>query len=307
MCLGKVILKRWVKDYNLPIKTYQEPYFSYLVDLYDDYFDTHKKLNMLKEAVSNFKSEDKFLAHYYEVRDKVIQSIKSKEEFQEFNTGDLSKFNINSGYCKNDIYKQTSVNKYFVSIDLVKANYQALRYINPEIVSNTSSYEEFIGLFTDLEYMAKSKYLRQVVFGNINPKRQIKVERYLIEQVINLLLENKIFESDDIQMALSDEVIFEISPEKIDKFCKESKSLVLAAIIKATLNIDVDIEVFKLVSVADKYYAKEFLNKKGYELKGVPQIYFPQVYKKYNNLSLEDRDLVFYHENQLAKFLNPVF
>lgn len=303
--LGKDVIKRWVKDYNLPIKIYQEPYFSYLVDLYDDYFNTHAKLELLKEAVAKFESEDKFLAHYYEVRDKVIKSMKSKQEFQDFNTGDITKFNITSSYPKNDIYKQTCVDKYFVSIDLVKANYQALKYISPEIVSNTNSYEEFIGLFTNLEYMAKSKYLRQVIFGNINPKRQIKVERYLIEQVIDTLLAGELFTEEDIQMASSDEVVFEISVDDVAKFSDETANL--TKFIKDNLNIDVDIEVFKLVSVEGKYYSKEFLNKDGYELKSVPQVYFPQVYKKYNGLELHDNDLVFYHEHQLAKFINPVF
>lgn len=301
--LGKDVLKRWSKDYNLPIKIYQEPYFSYLINLYDNYLHTKNKLNLLEETVSKFETEDKFLAYYYEVRDNVIQSMKSKQEFQDFNIGDLSKFNITSSYPKNDIYKQTCVNKCFVSIDLVKANYQALKFISPEIVSNTNSYEEFIKLFTDLDYMAKSKYLRQVIFGNINPKRQIKVERYLIEQVIDLMLEGDYFKQGEIQMASSDEVVFELSEELVPKYAESSD--LLKELVKATLNIDVDIEVFKLVSVEGKYYAKEFLNKKGYELKAVPQIYFPQVYKKYNKLDLEENDLVFFHEGQIAKFLNP--
>lgn len=303
--LGKEVLKRWVKDYNLPIKIYQEPYFSYLVDLYDDYLNTNAKLELLKEAVSKFESEDKFLAHYYEVRDNVIQSMKSKEEFQEFNTGDLTKYNISSKYPKNDIYKQTCVGNYYVSIDLVKANYQALKFVNPNIVNNTNTYEEFIGLFTDLEYMAKSKYLRQVIFGNINPKRQIKVERYLIEQIIDTLLAGEMFTADEIEMATSDEVVFRVSKEFAETFIAKTQEL--TTFIKNTLNIDVDIEVFKLVSVEGKYYAKEFLNKSGYELKAVPQIYFPQVYKKYNNMEIIENDLMFYHEHQLAKFINPMF
>lgn len=303
--LGKEVLKRWVKDYNLPIKIYQEPYFSYLIDLYDDYFNTHSKLELLKNAVGKFESEDKFLSYYYEVTDKAIDSIKSKEEFQEFNTGDLSKYDIKSNYPKNNIYKETCVDKYYVSIDLVKANYQALKYVNPSIVSNTNSYEEFIGLFTDLEYMTKSKYLRQVIFGNINPKRQVKVERYLIEQVIDLVIAGELFKAEDIHMASNDEVVFELSEELVDKYSSNANDLM--KFIKDTLGIDVDIEVFKLVSIEGKYYSKEFTNKEGYELKGIPQIYFPQVYKKYNNKDLHDNDLVFYYEHQLAKFINPVF
>ena len=42
------------------------------------------------------------------------------------------------------------------------------------------SYEDWVKKFTDLEYIIESKYTRQVVFGKLNPSRQIKVENYMI-------------------------------------------------------------------------------------------------------------------------------
>lgn len=300
--LGKDVLKRWVKDYDLPINIYSEPYFSYLVDLYDDYLGTKSKFKLLEEAVSKFEEEDKFLSYYYDVRDEIINSIKNKSEYEDFNTADLSKFEVLSNYPKNNIYKNDYLNKYFISIDLVKANYQSLKYINPKIVSNTNTYDEFISLFTDLSYMSKSKYLRQNIFGNMNPKRQAKVERYLIEKIIDFV-KNELLDINDIKMASTDEVVFELSLEKADELSNKSKDITKK--IEDELNIQVDIEIFKLSSIND-FYVKEFINKEGYELKGGSKIYFPQVYKKYNNLKLDEKDLTFFYEGNLAKFIEPI-
>lgn len=301
---GKDVLKRFTKDYNLPIKIYSEPYFSYLIELYDDYLNTKSKLKLLEGAVSKFENESQFLANYFKVVDEIIDDIKSKPSFEEFNNCKLDQYQIVSKYPKNDIYKQIHTGKYFVSIDLVKANFQALKYFNEELVNHTSNYKEFLGNYTDVEYFAESKHLRQVIFGNLNPKRQAKIERYLIESVINYLINNNIINSDDIKMATTDELVLSISEENINHWVDKAETL--TATIKENLSIEVDIEVFKLVSVLDSYYAKEFLNKAGYQLMCVPQTYFPQVYKAYNGLEIEEKDLVFYYEHKLVKFLEAI-
>lgn len=301
---GKDVLKRFTKDYNLPIKIYSEPYFSYLIELYDDYLNTKSKLNLLEKAVLNFENESQFLANYFKVVDAIIDNIKSKPAFEEFNNCKLDQYQVTSKYPKSDIYKQINTGKYFVSIDLVKANFQALKYFNAELVNDKSNYKEFLANYTDIEYFAESKHLRQVIFGNLNPKRQAKIERYLIELVINYLIENGIIHADEIKMVTTDELVFSISEEKINDWVDKVDTL--TDVIKETLSIDVDIEVFKLESVLDSYYVKEFLNKEGYQLMCVPQLYFPQVYKAYHGLEIEDKDLVFYHEHKLAKFLEPI-
>jgi len=301
---GKDVLKRFTKDYNLPIKIYSEPYFSYLIESYDDYLNTKSKLNLLEDAVSKFENESQFLAHYFKVVDAMIDDIKSKPSFEEFNNCKLDTYQVVSKYPKNDIYKQMNTGQYFVSIDLVKANFQALKYFNEELVNHTSSYKEFLANYTDIEYFAESKHLRQVIFGSLNPKRQAKIERYLIELVINYLMDNGMINSDDIKMATTDELVLSISEENVNHWVDKVETL--TAVIKETLSIDVDIEVFKLASVLDSYYAKEFLNKEGYQLMCVPQLYFPQVYKAYHGLEIEEKDLVFYHEHKLAKFLEAI-
>ncbi|WP_297419039.1 hypothetical protein [Clostridium sp.] len=299
------VLKRFVKDYSLPIQIVQEPYFTYFVELYNEQYKTKEKLNLLDKALENFNSDEEFLAEYYKIRDNIIKTIEATDVYQEYNTMKLDKYTVpNNGYPKHDIFNMGNVNKYFMSIDLKKANFQALKWFNPEIVLNCESYAELLGKFTDLEYMKESKYLRQVIFGNMNPKRQVKLERYITEQILNYLLTTPFFIETDIRMVSNDEIIFEISHE--DSLCIMTDKLIND--IKNNLNFDVDIETFKLNNIegSTKFFVKEFKNKNGYELMCIPLVYHSQIYKKYNDLPMEDNDLLFYYENQVCKFINPL-
>lgn len=60
---------------------------------------------------------------------------------------------------------------FFFSLDLKKVNYHVLKFYYPNLVLNTHTYEDFIGQFTEFDYIRKSKYIRQVIFGNLNPKK----------------------------------------------------------------------------------------------------------------------------------------
>lgn len=302
---NKHILKRWSNDFNIPIKIYEEPYFSYFIELYDNHFGTKRKLNFLNDALAKFESAENFLAYNNKVTDNIVSYIVSKKEYSDFLNVDMDKFSVESSYPKNDIYNKHNTGKYFVSIDLVKANFQTLNYINSNLTDGLVSYEDFIAKFTDLDYIKKSKYIRQIIFGKLNPKRQIKIARFLIEKIINYLLEKELIDKEKIVMASSDEFIFEVEEDKLDKFINMDENL--RSIVKKDLYLDIDIEIFKLNSISDKYFVREFKNKEGYAFSCVPAMYYAQIFKKYNNIDIEDNDLVFVYENVLAKFLEPLF
>lgn len=301
------ILKRFVKDYSLPIQVVQQPYFDYYLNLYNNDYNTKEKFNLLKDAISKYNSEEEFLNQYYIIRDNIINSTKTTKSFQEFNTMNLDKFNVpNKNYPKHDIFNLGNVDKYFMSIDLTKANFQALKYFNKEIVLNCDTYNDLISMYTDLNYMKESKYLRQVIFGNMNPKRQVKIERYIIEKVLNYILEKNFFKEDSIRMVSNDEIIFELEFSEAYDVWKDD-FIKLKELIAKNINADVDIEVFKLTNIGDtKYFVKHFINKDGFELMCIPIVYHAQVYKKFKNLQIEDYDLLFFYENQVCNFLNPI-
>lgn len=299
------VLKRFVKDYSLPIQLLQEPYFDYFIDLYNKQFDTKNKYKLLCDTINICGNEQNFMEQYHKIKDNILETtMKNNSIFIEFNNAKLEEYNIpHNSYGKDNVFNEGNVDKYFLSIDLKKANFQAMKYYNKNLVLGFNTYDEFMYNFTDLEYMIKSKYIRQVIFGNLNPKKQIKIQQFLTYKLLEKLIDKQLINKDNVQMLSPDEIVCEFN---IDNFTAEY-SIELTDTIKNLMSLDVDIEIYKLGQIKPfKFYVKKFVNKQGYELTCVPLFYFSQVYKMYNNLKLNDYDLSFFFENQVAKFIKPL-
>lgn len=312
------VLQRFVKDYKLPITIFEKDLFDYFLDLYDVTLNTHEKFNMLKNTLDKFESSQTFLDYYYELRDKIINDLNQKESYKKFTNFDMNFYSINEKiFPKSDVFKEHNIGKVFMSIDLVKANYQSLKYFDKDIVDNTATYEDFIKQYTDIDYFYKSKYLRQVIFGNINPSRQQVIEKYMTSQILNHLLEKELFSLEHVKMFSADEIVIEFSSELYNYNLKSYKNYSdsLTKMIK-NLGFEVDIEIYYLDVIKSKSnsdkdkiygYVKEFKNKKGVEFMSVSQVFKVQVLKHYYGLPIEENDLIFFHEGRRCKFLEPIF
>lgn len=278
------LLRRFVKDFSLPIQLVQKPYFDYYLDLYDDVFGTKNLFRMF-------------------AKDEVIKAVTSTAKYQEFNNDKLERFSVPGGIEKGSIYNPDNDGRYFVSFDLKKANYNALKFYHPDIVFSTRTYDEFIEKFTDLEYFKKSKYIRQVIFGNLNPKKQAKIQRYIIRQLLEVV--SLYFPEDKIKEASHDEIVVAIEAPEEYLANTEFRDALFEKV--NDLGIELNSNVFSLRQLKPyPYYVKEYYNEKRVEFKAVPSLFMPQVIKHYFGRSIEDYDLFFYHEGQIAKFITPI-
>lgn len=308
--------KRFVSDMNLPICIFDEPYFTYFINLYENNFQSLTKWNSLCSLIeTTFNNNAQlFLNEYYQVRDKMINDILNSDSYKNFNNMDMSIFSFkNYNFSSSNIYNENNANKKFISIDLKKANFQALKLVN---VINDDSYDEYVSHYTNIQYIKNSKYTRQVVFGKLNPKRQITVEKYIISLIYKLLCSLDWFNLivDKVESFASDEIVFSIKPN-IDDYTVKFSISDLELYIKKELGYLTDVEYFELSM--HKFYTyneqkfsifkKHFLNiEKKDEILTVPMFYYAQVYKLLNNLPIEDNDLLFNMEGQVSKFLNPL-
>ena len=299
-------LKRFVKDYSLPIQLFREPYFDYFLKLYNKQFSTQEKFDLLSRTIESLDGESNFMEQYHKIKEDILNTMKENKKYIEFNSISLEEFDIPShNFSKNNVFNCKNVGKIFISIDLKKANFQAMKYYSSDLVLNHSSYESFMDNFTDLEYMKQSKYIRQVIFGNLNPKRQIKIQQYLTYNLLKCLIEGDFIKKEDVKMLSPDEIVCEFNIE--DYLLYNNYDIHLQNIIKNEMRLDVDVEIYNLKQIGTfDYYVKEFINKTGYEIMCVPVIYFAQIYKLYNNIDLNDYDLTFFYENQVAMFLKPL-
>ena len=303
-----VLKKRFCKDFGLPIKMYEDDaIFQSRLDLFENMFQSRTKWEMfVNNLVNNYENEQDYLEQDNKLLDELIASIKNNEAYVRFNTEDFNNFGLGKdfNYPDRDIYKDTLVGQQFISIDLKKANFQALHYYDSSIFNGASTWEEYIKKFTKDPIKPLSKHFRQVMFGALNPKRTTTYEKFLMGQLLKQLIH-----------------YFDLSNEQIVSFnCDEivlsaTKDVSVAGILHVLKWFDLDchVQAFTLKKIAKDVYCKEFTwsdNEQEIgtrEYKKVNHLVYPFVARMENEEVPEVNDYYFMHEGILAKLCeNPL-
>ena len=309
--LLKQFRSKFVKDYQLPIQVVQSPYFEANLKLLEDDCQANLKyLDLLETVRDKFGGNmQKFLEYRHSVEDQILGYILNSEAYKAFN-GDKSTIPSEPPIVGSlELYTKEQCGCFFVSYDMIKANFQALRYANPAIVKDCDTYEQFIEKFTDIEYFKHAKQLRQVLFGKLNGKRTSSIEKY-----ISNLFAKELAKRHEGKMKLysikTDEIILKFlgTEEEFKKLCVKNEEF---------NGFRFRVNKFKLVSKdfkrgnSDKnltaYIKEDYLNGGKRTLHCVPDTYYPQVYKLLNGMEINPQsDLIFYYEHELCQFLNPL-
>jgi len=303
---------RFVSDLNLPLNVLSSPYFEDRLELLENEFNALTKyenvLSIIKERFNG--STSSFLEYYHQVRDNIITSVTNSEAYKDFIEDKKYVKNIDLVCCNRNLYTNEQDCGLFVSYDMKKANFQTLKYANPAIVYDADTYEDFIGKFTDLEYIKESKYTRQVIFGKMNPKRTMNLEKWITNEFTKQLIMNGVDDRLELFSLNADEIIFKFNgnEEEFEKL-NVQPSIIFE-------DVEYKGSKFKLHSINFElplsdtlltvYEKEDYLNGRRRILKGVPATYYSQVYKLLNGQEINDSDLIFYYEHQLAKFLYPI-
>ena len=303
------INQRFAKDFNLPINIFKDDMFEYYHTLYD-FWPQQEWIALNMEIVVEYGGNmDAWLQHYAEVRDTIIRTLEESEAYKAFNASDMSKYAIDPklrNIPDRNIYNQELVGHVFVSFDLKKANFQALKYAG---VLTDDTYEDMIDRFDKSFYFKKSKYTRQVIFGKLNPKRTITVEHYMMSQILGMEFEEMKANNARPVAFKSDEIVWELDyPIHSDILRKYEER------IKNELHFEVRAECFTIekLPIVNVHgndvtaYVRSDVNTGEEVLKGVSTIYFPQVYKMWKGIPRNERDLMFFFEDQPAHFDHPL-
>ena len=296
--------ERFCKDCNIPINIFQEPYFTDRLKLYDKFYGTLEKWNIFVNELEKYKTEQDYFEEYNRVKDEAIDFIKSTGAYKRFLVEDMNEFSIvNENLPSKDIYHPSNDGKTFISIDMKKANFSALQFYNASMFDNADTWEKFIEKFTDNNHIINSKYIRQVILGNCNPKRHITYEKYLMDMILSNLLDNCDITNRIISFS-NDEIILDTS----DMDSRKTNNLIIS--IKKCLKhitIPLKIEMFALKKIkgTDGYCKFVFSSfcQIGVKFKCLDSLYLPFVMRYFNNEEIQDTDKVFYHNGLLAQFI----
>ena len=301
MELTDKLKKRFCKDYNLSIQLFEEPYFTDRVRL----LGKEDKLKEFKELLNKYNTDEEFLEYNNKVRDSIIDYIKQSSAYQALNSDDMNKYAIPEkyrNYSKTDVYKSHNVGNYFISVDLVKANFSALVYYAKATGTqffDTYDWSEFMHQCTDVGYFVDSKYIRQVVLGNCNPKGQIGYESYMITKWLEAL-ENEVG-AIEINSIHSDEVVLRTSRLCIGDIMDIKKYADEA-------DIPLKVEYFRLAKITNSDAYVKYIYDLAHggicdrEVKCIQPWEAPAIYRMLNGEVPFDDDLYFDFNGRLAKF-----
>lgn len=304
MEVSEKLKERFCKDCNIPLKLFKEPYFTDRLQLYDSYYNTLDKWNIFVRELEKYRCEQDYLEEYNRVKDTAINDIKLSDGYNRFNEEDMGKYSVKyKDLPSKDIYKPSNVGELFISIDMRKANFSALKFYDKSIFSNADTWEEFVGRYTENKHIVNSKYIRQVILGNCNPKRQVTYEKYLMGLVLEVLIDELGYSASDIAFFSNDEIV--INMGKYEDCINKQK--ILEMVVNVRFNIPFRIELFYLhkITGTNGYYKEIVKNiiEREYEFKCLNNYTLPFVLRKFNGEEITENDKVFYHEGLLSKFI----
>lgn len=295
--------ERFCKDCNISITIFQEPYFTDRLKLYDKIYNSLAKWELFLTELQKYPNEQEYFEEYNRVKDLAINTIKESEAYQRFNADDMNKYRVtHENLPSKDIFKPTNDGKAFISIDMRKANFSSLHHYSADMFG-VNTWEEFISKFTDNQHIINSKYVRQVILGNCNPKRHITYEKYLMDILLTDLLE-KYIPIEKVVFFSNDEIVIDVSD------MNKSRQVLLAFNIEQYLkdaSPKFKVKLFTLYKIhgTDGYY-KEILNENGeknIEFKCLDNYMMPFVIRHFLGEEVTDSDKAFYHEGLLAQFI----
>lgn len=290
--------RQFVKDYKLPIQVVQDPYFDYYLDLYEDQFKTRTRYNLLIKTIEQYGSLDAYLKESRRVREEAIDFIKNQDAYNTLAQDRLDHLDLSNFARKSNLYNQLNVGKTFVSIDLVTANVQAFNFYDKAILDNSPDYKTFLSKFTDQEYFFNSKQIRQVIFGNLLPKKQQKIQQFIMLKVLNVLVDMGL-DKKAIEASSPDELVFEL------KELPNYQDFLNAPELQ---DFNFHVDVFELDNIHEEVEVliKRFKNKDGIEIKSTNSKHMAEVYKHIVGLPPHEYDTIFFDEGRIAKYLEPL-
>jgi len=318
----KLLRHRFCEDYRVPVQVLTEPYFTERLIILNEFGYMDSYLKYVKYVQENYKSVEEFLEAYHTLRNNIIATVSNSKAYKDFLsdekiTKEIKEYVPVIGDI--NLYTQEQVKEgsnYFLSFDMKKANFQTLKWINPAIVFDCDTYEDFMRKFTDIEIAINSKKTREIIFGKLNPNRTTKYEKILMGIVEETIRQTPIIKWFDLFSLNNDEVIYKLkSGLNYKDAISACSKYVSEDSIKGLTGIDVKMEFFELVCYHFKTQASDKImnvfvkrhNTGKNEYKCANEVYFPQTYKLINGIEVNDNDLAFYYDRtELAKFFTPI-
>lgn len=276
-------IRTFVKLFDLNVPEYE--HFEYYIRQYSK-LNRWRNIYKMIDLYNNFESSvDDPYQYKIDKSNQIIDFIKTTRAYNELNDDNLIP---DLPLTKNFEYSEQ---KKYLSIDINSANWQVLKKYDPEFLNELGdSYIDLLKKFDVEEVFWNSKQFRQYIFGNLNPKRQTKAQRVIVEELIKSISKTSNIE---IICTKPDEVIYQF-----DDYSEIQEIL---------NNLDIDMFKYKIFTVdrCENFRVNQFYDNVGHplykELSGCNgNKYFIYLKKYIFNEPIDIRDLYFRMDGDLA-------
>lgn len=261
------------------------------IDYYIEQLSKTNRFKNIKQLVALYEDAEKELGDLFKFRMdtscEIINFIQSTQAYSDFTLDNLlpecsvtKSIQYDEGVC-------------YLSIDMNHANWVVLKRYDPDFRNELgNSYSELLSKFGMPKIFNHSKPFRQYIFGNLNPKKQGRVQRYIITNLVK-----------DVTA---------VQPPDVNIFCIRNDELVLTfkdieSVKHILSSVDMSIFKYKIFTVErvedfriDTVYDMDY-NKLYSEMVGAYGNMFYKHLKQYiTNEQMDVRDLYFIENGRLA-------
>lgn len=276
-------VKSFCKLFDLNVPNYDD--FDYYRSLYK-IVGRHSDIDELVSMYEELENEvDDMFAYRIDCTDLLVKYIESTRAFNDLN---LDPMVPDLTVDKNFRYSE---GRYYVSFDLIKANWQAVKSYDPDFLNEMKgSWEELVSHLEIPPLFSKSKQLRQYVFGNLNPKRLMRVQRKMIQSILENLPKPDCVKHDEVifsfdTLDLAYEFVKIKTPEKF-------RAKVF------TVDVRDGYRINNYLDIDGRIYDREPVGCNGHK-------YFMVLKNDIFNEPLDVRDLYFRMDGELAVWMIP--
>ncbi len=291
--------KSFIKHFSLPITIWLLPYFLYFMELYDPWHSTKEKYEWFLTALTYVQLNGKISIDKYsfELADQIGNDILNTQGFKNFIADTECKVKKKDFPNSFNIYLGLCINKVYISVDIVTANFNAINFFDPTIF-NADCWYELITKYTKLEYFIKSKQFRQIVFGRLKTgmKKISAVQKFLVYE-----LYKQINPFVKVLGASTDEIIIDSTMET----CVDDVELISSKILllPESMHNIFKIVPFRLTSLSNRDgYIKKNLFTNELEIKGLNKDFYAQVFKTVTNQEIGPYDMKSMNNNMVITY-----
>eukprot|EP00906_Rhabdomonas_costata_P012417 RCo017812 len=295
--------------FGLPFAATNSPFFEFFAEWYDPLLKSKAVVEgVTRDLEACGGTPESVRAHLAGVKKQVITAVMATPAFEAFRDPTrvaavlpLDKLCTFSHELRLNPYHPSCAGQVFLSFDLANANFNSLRFFDPELVLGSATYEEFVGRFSSSFWVRSSKHFRQCLFSELNPKGQTEVMQWLSRRVASVVVREGGVPAKQLRCLNRDEVVMQCAPKgwaaELSRLCA-----VLTDALPPGVGEFLRVEVFHVLHLEPHpYYVKEvyynaFVSEVGkappvetsailkVALKNVPVCHFAQVFDHYQRL-----------------------